>query len=96
MGLEGVQEGWILRGVREDQQVSEQCMSQSGRTGISITKEVGLVAQCRVVAIEGKPVVRPVMTLTLSCDHRVVDGARAAMFMNDVAEALREPEKWLA
>jgi pyruvate dehydrogenase E2 component (dihydrolipoamide acetyltransferase) len=49
----------------------------------------------RVVAIDGKPAVRPMMTLTLSCDHRVVDGVRAAMFMNDVAEALREPEKWL-
>jgi len=49
----------------------------------------------RVVAMEGKSVVRPMMTLTLSCDHRVVDGARAAMFMNDLAEALREPEEWL-
>jgi pyruvate/2-oxoglutarate dehydrogenase complex dihydrolipoamide acyltransferase (E2) component len=36
------------------------------------------------------------MTLTLSCDHRVADGAHAAMFLNDVIEALREPEKWLA
>jgi len=35
------------------------------------------------------------MTLTLSCDHRVVDGARAAVFLNEVAESVREPEKWL-
>jgi pyruvate dehydrogenase E2 component (dihydrolipoamide acetyltransferase) len=53
---------------------------------------VGSIAD-KVVAMHGKPAVRPMMTLTLSCDHRVVDGARAAMFMNDVAEALREPEK---
>jgi pyruvate/2-oxoglutarate dehydrogenase complex dihydrolipoamide acyltransferase (E2) component len=33
--------------------------------------------------------------LTLSSDHRVADGARAAMFLNDLAEAVREPEKWL-
>jgi len=28
------------------------------------------------------------MTLTLSCDHRVVDGARAAQFLDDVVCAL--------
>ncbi len=50
----------------------------------------------RVVVIEGKPAVRAMMTLTLSSDHRVVDGARAAMCLNDLAEAVREPSKWLA
>jgi pyruvate dehydrogenase E2 component (dihydrolipoamide acetyltransferase) len=49
----------------------------------------------RVVAIEGKPAVRPMMTLILSCDHRAADGARAAMFMNDLAGAVREPQKRL-
>src|SRR5207302_608224 len=39
--------------------------------------------------------VRPMMTLTLSCDHRVVDGARGAAFLHDVAEAIREPERFL-
>ena len=50
----------------------------------------------RVVAIEGKPSVRPMMTLTISCDHRVADGARAAMFLNDLAQAMLEPEKAMA
>jgi pyruvate dehydrogenase E2 component (dihydrolipoamide acetyltransferase) len=45
----------------------------------------------RVVAVEGKPAVRPMMTLTLSCDHRVADGARAAQFLNELAEAIRSP-----
>jgi pyruvate dehydrogenase E2 component (dihydrolipoamide acetyltransferase) len=49
----------------------------------------------RVVAVDGKPAVRPMLTLTLSCDHRVADGARAALFLNDLAEALREPGKML-
>jgi pyruvate dehydrogenase E2 component (dihydrolipoamide acetyltransferase) len=49
----------------------------------------------RVIAVEGKPAVRPMMTLTLSCDHRVADGVRAAMFMNDLAGAIREPKNWL-
>jgi pyruvate dehydrogenase E2 component (dihydrolipoamide acetyltransferase) len=47
----------------------------------------------RVVAIEGKPAVRAMIALTVSCDHRVADGARAAMFLSDLAEALRDPGK---
>ncbi len=49
----------------------------------------------RVVAVAGQPAVRPMMTLTLSCDHRVIDGARAALFLNDLVEALRKPEQRL-
>ncbi len=55
---------------------------------------VGAIAD-RVVAINGWPAVRPRMTLTLSCDHRVADGARAALFLNDLAEAVRQPGKSL-
>jgi len=54
---------------------------------------VGAIAD-RVVAVSGKPAIRPMMTLTLSCDHRVADGARAAMFLNDLADAVRDPQKW--
>src|SRR6266852_1399221 len=50
----------------------------------------------RVVPVDGKPGVRPMMTLTLSSDHRVVDGARAAAFLGDLADAISEPEKWLS
>jgi pyruvate dehydrogenase E2 component (dihydrolipoamide acetyltransferase) len=50
----------------------------------------------RVVAVDRMPAVRPTMTLTLSSDHRAVDGARAAMFLNDLANAIHEPEQWLA
>jgi pyruvate dehydrogenase E2 component (dihydrolipoamide acetyltransferase) len=48
---------------------------------------VGAIAD-RVVAVNGMIGVRPVMTITLSSDHRLVDGARAAMFLNDVVAAL--------
>lgn len=47
----------------------------------------------RVVAADGKPSVRPMMTMTLSSDHRVVDGARAAEFLSELANAIRELEK---
>lgn len=49
----------------------------------------------RVVPVDGKPAVRPMMTLTLSGDHRVFDGARAALFLNDLASSLMEPEKFV-
>jgi pyruvate dehydrogenase E2 component (dihydrolipoyllysine-residue acetyltransferase) len=44
----------------------------------------------RVVAVDGKPAVRPMMTMTLSSDHRVVDGARAAEFLRDLAESIQQ------
>jgi pyruvate dehydrogenase E2 component (dihydrolipoamide acetyltransferase) len=49
----------------------------------------------RVVPVNGKPGIRPMMTMTLSSDHRVVDGARAAEFLSELASAIREPEKVL-
>ncbi len=55
---------------------------------------VGAIRE-RVVVVQGKPDVRPMMTLTVSCDHRVADGARAAMFLSDLAQALSEPEEIL-
>jgi pyruvate dehydrogenase E2 component (dihydrolipoamide acetyltransferase) len=51
---------------------------------------VGRIAD-RVVAVNGQPAVRPMMTITLSSDHRVVDGAQAAAFLNDLAGALEKP-----
>jgi pyruvate dehydrogenase E2 component (dihydrolipoamide acetyltransferase) len=52
---------------------------------------VGSVSE-RVVPVDGKPGIRPLMTMTLSSDHRVVDGARAAEFLSDLANAIREPQ----
>jgi len=55
---------------------------------------VGRIAD-RVVAISGQAAVRPMMTVTLSVDHRVGDGARAAEFLRDVAAAIGNPHSWL-
>jgi pyruvate dehydrogenase E2 component (dihydrolipoamide acetyltransferase) len=43
----------------------------------------------RVVAVNGQPAVRPMMTITLSSDHRVVDGAKAAVFMRDLVKEIQ-------
>jgi pyruvate dehydrogenase E2 component (dihydrolipoamide acetyltransferase) len=60
---------------------------------------VGAIAN-RAVAVqdqvEVRIEVRPMMTLTVSCDHRVADGARAAMFLSNLADAIREPAKFLS
>jgi len=46
----------------------------------------------RVVPVNGQPAVRPMLSMTLSCDHRVVDGVRAAEFMRDLANAIKSPQ----
>jgi pyruvate dehydrogenase E2 component (dihydrolipoamide acetyltransferase) len=55
---------------------------------------VGAVAD-RVVPVDGHPGIRPMMTLTLSSDHRVVDGARAAEFLRDLVAAISNPQQYL-
>ncbi len=52
---------------------------------------VGATRPEPVVDKEGEVVVRPVMRMTLSADHRVVDGAVAARFLSDLREALEAP-----
>jgi pyruvate dehydrogenase E2 component (dihydrolipoamide acetyltransferase) len=51
---------------------------------------VGRIAD-RVIAINGQPAVQPTMMLTLSCDHRTLDGARGAQFLGGLADLLEEP-----
>jgi pyruvate dehydrogenase E2 component (dihydrolipoamide acetyltransferase) len=45
----------------------------------------------KVMPVKGKAKVRPCMTLTLSCDHRIVDGARAAQFLQTLVGYMEEP-----
>ncbi len=51
---------------------------------------IGRIAD-RVVPVNGQPGVQPMTTLTLSCDHRVVDGARAAQFLQTLVGYLEDP-----
>jgi len=43
---------------------------------------------------EGKIVARQIMKMTLSCDHRIVDGALGARFVNGVKQKLENVEMW--
>jgi pyruvate dehydrogenase E2 component (dihydrolipoamide acetyltransferase) len=55
---------------------------------------VGRIAE-RPVVRHGKVEAGQTMILTLGCDHRVVDGARGALFLKDLVSALEEPSKVL-
>jgi len=45
----------------------------------------------RIVPVDGQPAVRPVLNLSVSFDHRVVDGARGAEFLETLASLVEEP-----
>ncbi len=47
--------------------------------------------QLEPIVEEGQVLVRPVMRMTLSADHRIVDGAVAAYFLADLREAMEAP-----
>jgi pyruvate dehydrogenase E2 component (dihydrolipoamide acetyltransferase) len=71
-------------------------------TAIIVPPQAGILAvgamTDRVVPMPGAliPVgIRPMLMLTLSCDHRVVDGARGAAFLHDIVEAIQQADKHL-
>ncbi len=47
--------------------------------------------QQRAVPVDGEIVVRPIMKLSLTADHRVIDGLAGAKFMTDLKAALENP-----
>jgi 2-oxoglutarate dehydrogenase E2 component (dihydrolipoamide succinyltransferase) len=61
---------------------------QSGVLGMHAIQE-------RPVAREGKVVIRPMMYLALSYDHRIIDGREAVQFLKKVKEYIEEPEEML-
>jgi len=61
---------------------------QSGILGMHAIKE-------RPMAVNGEVVIRPMMYLALSYDHRVVDGKGAVTFLVRVKECLEDPERLL-
>ena len=49
--------------------------------------------QQRPVAVEGQVVIRPMMYIALSYDHRIVDGREAVGFLRTIKEVLEEPAR---
>jgi 2-oxoglutarate dehydrogenase E2 component (dihydrolipoamide succinyltransferase) len=59
---------------------------QSGILGMHRIEE-------RPVAVKGQVVIKPMMYLALSYDHRVVDGQQAVTFLVRVKESLEDPTR---
>jgi pyruvate dehydrogenase E2 component (dihydrolipoamide acetyltransferase) len=45
----------------------------------------------RVAAVNGSPAIQSRLTMVLTCDHRVVDGARAAVFLQTLVRLIEDP-----
>jgi pyruvate dehydrogenase E2 component (dihydrolipoamide acetyltransferase) len=52
---------------------------------------VGRTVEQFVPDDNGEPVLRPQMNITVSADHRVVDGAQVAQFIGDLRDVLEDP-----
>ena len=61
---------------------------QSGILGLHKIEE-------RPVALEGKVVIRPMMYVAVSYDHRIVDGREAVTFLVRIKEVIEDPERIL-
>jgi 2-oxoglutarate dehydrogenase E2 component (dihydrolipoamide succinyltransferase) len=49
--------------------------------------------QQRPVAVNGEVVIRPMMYVALSYDHRVIDGKEAVTFLVKLKEAIEDPAR---
>ena len=61
---------------------------QSGILGLHAIKD-------RPMAVDGQVVVRPVMYLALTYDHRIVDGREAVTFLKHIKDVIEEPVRIL-
>jgi 2-oxoglutarate dehydrogenase E2 component (dihydrolipoamide succinyltransferase) len=49
--------------------------------------------QDRPIALNGEVVIRPMMYLALTYDHRVVDGREAVSFLKTIKEVIEDPTR---
>jgi 2-oxoglutarate dehydrogenase E2 component (dihydrolipoamide succinyltransferase) len=51
--------------------------------------------QDRPIAVDGQVVIRPMMYVALTYDHRIVDGREAVTFLKRLKEIIEEPARML-
>jgi 2-oxoglutarate dehydrogenase E2 component (dihydrolipoamide succinyltransferase) len=63
------------------------------------TPQVGILGMHRIeerpIALDGEVVIRPMMYLALSYDHRLIDGREAVLFLSRLKELIEDPETLL-
>ncbi|HEX9438809.1 MAG TPA: 2-oxo acid dehydrogenase subunit E2, partial [Roseiflexaceae bacterium] len=68
-------------------------------TPILNTPQVGILGMHKIeerpIAIGGQVVIRPMMYVALSYDHRIVDGSEAVRFLVRIKELVEDPEALL-
>jgi pyruvate dehydrogenase E2 component (dihydrolipoamide acetyltransferase) len=60
-------------------------------TGQAAILAAGRIVSTPIVDDAGNIIVKPLMNLTLACDHRIVDGAEGAQFLSDLKNLLENP-----
>ena len=60
--------------------------------GTSVTLAIGVIAE-RALVVEGQVVARPAATLSLTFDHRVLDGAAAGRALTDLVDLLQSDDR---
>ena len=63
-------------------------MPQSGILGMHSIQD-------RPVAIGGQVVIRPMMYIALSYDHRIIDGRESVQFLKRIKQCIENPERIL-
>jgi pyruvate dehydrogenase E2 component (dihydrolipoyllysine-residue acetyltransferase) len=86
---------------QEDLEDGTFTISNLGMYGVEIFTAVLNPPQAAILAVgaieekpvveDGELVVRPLMAMTLTCDHRAVDGAKASEFLRELKTLLEEP-----
>jgi pyruvate dehydrogenase E2 component (dihydrolipoyllysine-residue acetyltransferase) len=86
---------------KEDLEGGTFTISNLGMYGVEIFTAVLNPPQAAILAVgaieekavveDGELVARPLMAMTLTCDHRAVDGAKAAEFLRELKTLLEEP-----
>jgi 2-oxoglutarate dehydrogenase E2 component (dihydrolipoamide succinyltransferase) len=51
--------------------------------------------QERPIALNGQVVIRPMMYLAMSYDHRIIDGKEAVSFLVRIKDAIEDPQRLL-
>ncbi len=49
----------------------------------------------RPVVVDGEIVIRPIMYLALTYDHRIIDGRQAVSFLYRIKQLIEDPERLL-
>lgn len=81
------------------------CISNMGMFGVDSFSAIILQPNVAILAVgalkeevlvsEGKMYIGNTLALTVSADHRALDGVAVALFLKDMERLLQEPERWL-